>query len=120
MLDNIVHYADPHIRITMLSRLDLHLNDPLRQAEELVRYVQSTEIDNNAKNLGRDVVNVIEPRKVLQDKAMTRVKATSLELDECTCYMCSEVGHIRPKCLQSKKKVPRHPSSLILATVEVF
>ena len=38
VLDNIVHYADPHMRTTMLSRLDIHRVDPLRQAEELAQF----------------------------------------------------------------------------------
>lgn len=42
VLDNIVHYADPHIRMTMLSRLDMHQIDHIRQAEELAQLVQST------------------------------------------------------------------------------
>ena len=34
-LDKIVHYADPYMRTTMLSRLDINCVDYLRQAEEL-------------------------------------------------------------------------------------
>ena len=61
-LDNIVYYADSHMRTTMLYWLDLNRNDPLRQAEELAQFAQSTKIDTNVKNIGRDVVKVIEPR----------------------------------------------------------
>ena len=35
VLDNIAQYADPHMRTTMLSRLNIHRMDHLRQAEEL-------------------------------------------------------------------------------------
>ena len=45
VLDNIVHYADPHMRTTMLTKLYLHRNDPLRQAQELAQLAQSTEIE---------------------------------------------------------------------------
>lgn len=45
LLDNFVHYADPEMRVTMLSRLNLARADYLRQAEELAHLAQSTEID---------------------------------------------------------------------------
>lgn len=51
VLDNIVHYADPHMRTTTLSRLNIHRVDHLRQAEELAQFAQSTEIGTNAKKL---------------------------------------------------------------------
>ena len=82
VLDKIVHYANPHIRTIMLTKLELPRNDLLRQAEELAQFAQSTEIDSNAKNLWRDVMNVIEPRNFSKDKAKARVKATSLELSK--------------------------------------
>ncbi|KAG2984949.1 hypothetical protein PC118_g8585 [Phytophthora cactorum] len=44
VLDNIVHYADPAMRVSMLSRLNLARTDYLRQAEELAHFAQSTEI----------------------------------------------------------------------------
>ena len=108
VLDNIVHYADPHMRMTMLSRLDMHRTDPLRQAEELAQFAQSTEVDVHAKNLGRDVVNAVEPRKVSQDKVKAKLKTTFTEDEERKCYKCGEVGHIRSRCPHSKKKTSRH------------
>ena len=101
VFDNIVHYVDSHMRTAMLASFDIHRNDPLRQAEELAQFTQSTEVDTDANELGRDVLNVVEPKKVPKDKAKVKVKANSLELDDRTCYMCGEVGHIRTRCLQS-------------------
>ena len=101
MFDNIVQYADPHMRTAMLASFDIHRNDPLRQTEDLAQFTQSTEVDTDANNLERDVVNVVEPKKVPKDKAKAKVKANSLELDDRTCYMCGEAGHIRTRCLQS-------------------
>ena len=63
VLDNIDHYADPTMRRTMLSRLDLHRVDYLRQAEVLAQLAQSTEIDVRVKQFGRDAVNVAESTK---------------------------------------------------------
>ena len=63
VLNNIVYYADPHMQTNMMSRLDMHRTDPLRQAEELAQFAQSTEIDTHAKNLGRNVLNIVELRK---------------------------------------------------------
>uniref|UniRef100_A0AAV1UK35 Uncharacterized protein n=1 Tax=Peronospora matthiolae TaxID=2874970 RepID=A0AAV1UK35_9STRA len=67
MLDNVVQYADPHMRTTMSSRLDIHRTDYLRQAEELAQFAQSTEVDTHSKIFGRDVVNAVEPEKELKD-----------------------------------------------------
>uniref|UniRef100_A0AAV1UTY9 Uncharacterized protein n=1 Tax=Peronospora matthiolae TaxID=2874970 RepID=A0AAV1UTY9_9STRA len=72
VLDNDVHYADPHMRTTMLSRLDIHRTDCMRQAEELTQFAQSTEVDTHSKNFGRDVVNAVEPEKELEDKPKPR------------------------------------------------
>ena len=41
VLDNIVHYADPSMRMTMLSRLNTNRFDFLRQAEELAQVCAS-------------------------------------------------------------------------------
>ena len=63
VLDNIVHYADPTMRTTMLSRLNSSRVGYLRQAEELAQFAQSTKIDVRVKYSGPDVVNVVEPNK---------------------------------------------------------
>ena len=76
VLNDIVHYADPHMRTAV------HRNDSLRQAEELAHLAQSTEIDTHAKNLGRDVVNAVEPRKYPKDTVKEKAKATFKEGDE--------------------------------------
>ena len=58
--DNIVHYADPSMRVSMLARLDLTRIDYLRQAEELAYFAQSTEIELRGNNFGKDVVNTVD------------------------------------------------------------
>ena len=47
--DNIVHYADPAIRVLMFASLNLMRTDYLRQAEELAHFAQSTEIKMREK-----------------------------------------------------------------------
>nr|CCA24596.1 conserved hypothetical protein [Albugo laibachii Nc14] len=59
VLDNAVHYADPTMRVTMLSRLNLARTDYLRQTEELAHFAQSTEIKLKGKKFGRDLVSVV-------------------------------------------------------------
>ena len=49
VLDYIVYYADPTMRTTMLSRLNLNRGDYLLQTEELVHFAQSTELDVRVK-----------------------------------------------------------------------
>ena len=101
VLDNIVHHADPQMRTTMLSRLNIHRMDHLRQAEEFAQFAQSTEVDSHAKNLGRDVVNVMEAPKDVKVKLKPKIQERSYSRD---CYLCGEVGHIRAMCPERKKK----------------
>ena len=81
VLDNIVHYADPQMRTTMLSRLNIHRMDHLRQSEELAQFAQSNEVDTHVNNLGRDVVNVVEaPKDVkVKRKPKSQERSDSLE-----------------------------------------
>nr|CCA17187.1 AlNc14C31G2888 [Albugo laibachii Nc14] len=58
VLDNIVHYADPSMRIFMLSRQNLVRADYLRQEGELDNFAQSMKIELKSRQLARDVVNV--------------------------------------------------------------
>uniref|UniRef100_A0AAV1UJ54 Uncharacterized protein n=1 Tax=Peronospora matthiolae TaxID=2874970 RepID=A0AAV1UJ54_9STRA len=102
VLDNIVHYADPHMRTTMLSRLDIHRTEYLRQAEELAQFAQSTEVHTHSKSFGRDVVNTVEVAQEFKDKHKSRPSLP--RTDTRTCFKCGEVGHIRSRCPKMKKK----------------
>ena len=95
VLDNVVHCADPHMRTTMFSRLDIHRTDYLRQAGELAQFAQSTEVDTHSKNFGRDVVSAVEPEKELKDKPKPR--SSPPRSDSRTCLRCGEVGYIRSR-----------------------
>ena len=46
----------------MLSRLDIHRMDYLRQTKELCQFAQSTEIEARTKQFGREVLNAVDPR----------------------------------------------------------
>ena len=78
-LDKIVHYADPTMRTTMLSRLNLNRGDYLRQAEELEHFAQSTKLEDRVKQLGRDVANVVDSKAYAKNSdqfnLMTMVRA---------------------------------------------
>ncbi|CAI5702802.1 unnamed protein product [Peronospora effusa] len=100
----IVNYADPDMRMTMLSRLDIHRPDFLRQAEELAQFAQQVEIESHVKILGRDVVNAVETRKEPKERVTSRRRRNVEVSDQRACYKCEEVGHIRFKCPQARKK----------------
>lgn len=68
VLDNIFHYADPHMRMTMLSRLAMHRFDPLRQAEELAQFAQSTEVDTDSKKIGAGCGRRCRTKKGIKNK----------------------------------------------------
>jgi len=88
VLDNIVHYAEPAMRVSMLSRLNLSRTDYLRQAEELAHFAQSTEIQLRMKHIGHDVVNDIHEERV----------------DTRKCFGCGKQGHLKAACPSKKKK----------------
>ena len=58
-------------------------------------------MDTHTKNLGRDVVNVIEAPKDVKAKLKPKSQERS---DNRSCYLCGEVGHIRVMCPQQRKK----------------
>lgn len=62
-MDNNVHYAEPTMRVWILSRLDLAGTYYLRQEEELAHFAQLTEIELKGLQFGKDVVNVIQQER---------------------------------------------------------
>ena len=74
----------------------------LRQAEELAQFAQSTEVDTHAKNLGRDVVNVVEAPKDIKGKP--KLNKFLERSDSRRCFLRGEAGHIRIICPQGKEK----------------
>jgi hypothetical protein len=88
MLDNIVHYAEPGMRVSMLLRLNLSRTDYLRQAEELAHFAQSTEIQLRMKHIGHNVVNGIHEERV----------------DTRKCFGCGKQGHLKAACPSKMKK----------------
>ena len=94
--DNIVHYADPSMRVSMLARLNLTRIDYLRQAEELAHFAQSTEIELRGKNIGKDVVNTVENGRRVYPK--TRTHNRKDRRDMRTCYKCGKPGHLKIAC----------------------
>ena len=75
----IIHYADLWMRVPMLAYQNLTRVDYLRQAEELARFLQLTEMELRKKHIGKDVVNIV--RNV-------REKAQNVRKDLRKCYSC--------------------------------
>ena len=94
--DNIVHYADPSMRVSMLARLNLTRIDYLRQAEELAHFSQSTEIELHGKIIGKDVVNTVDNGRRSNHK--TRTHNRKDRRDMRTCYKCGKPGHLKIAC----------------------
>lgn len=99
VLDNIVHYADPSMRMTMLSRLDIHRIDYLRRAEELAHFARSTEIEVRDRNFGRDVVNTVESRTKVEGQPKKGVAERASK----KCFKCGHKGHVKASCPRVKK-----------------
>ena len=104
VLQGIVNYADPSMRMTILSRMYIHRPDSLRQAEDLAQFAQQVEPESYAKNLGRDVVNAVETRKDPKERVASKTRRNLNDRDNLTCYGCGEVGHIRARCPKAKNK----------------
>ncbi|OWY98308.1 Integrase, catalytic core protein [Phytophthora megakarya] len=90
VLENVVKYADPDLKIGMMAKYDPTRPDPLQQASELEVWAQALKDEENIpKRVGKDTVNVVtDYRKV----------------DSRKCYKCNAVGHIRRYCPEQKKK----------------
>ena len=101
--DNILHYADPSLRVSMLARLNLTRIDYLRQAEELAHYAQSTEIEMRGKNIGKDVVNTVDNRRRSYHKI--QIYNRKYRRDVRTCYKCGNPGHLKIACPEGSAEI---------------
>lgn len=97
--DNIVHYADPSMRVSMLARLKFMRIDYLRQAEELAHFAQSTEIELRGKHIGKDVVNTLHNER--RDARKVRVDGRKDRQFARKCYKCGKPGHLKAACPES-------------------
>ncbi|KAG2810055.1 hypothetical protein PC129_g7438 [Phytophthora cactorum] len=100
VLDNILHYADPAMRVSMLWRLNLARTDYLRQAEELVHFAQSTKIELRGKQLGRVVVN-------------------DGQADNRKCFKRGKPGHLKATCPNKKQEWSEGGDADFVLTVDV-
>lgn len=98
LLENIVRYAEPAMRISMLLRLSLTPTEKLRQDEELAHFAQSTEVGTQGKQLGRELVNMVKNGRP----------------NERTCYKCRKTGHIKATCPEEKGRTARQDTDLFL------
>ena len=100
--DNIVHYADPSMRVSMLASLNLTRIDYLRQAEELAHFAQSTEIELR----GRISDRMGSIPSTMGTEAITRIKHTIARTVEMrTCYKWGKPGHLKIACLEGSAEI---------------
>ncbi|KAJ0392444.1 hypothetical protein ATCC90586_011206 [Pythium insidiosum] len=89
VVENIVKYAAPHMKIALMVRYQPHRTDYLTHAQELVAWAQEIEDDTKAANkMGRDTVNAVG-------------EATT---DARKCFNCGNRGHIARLCPYPKKE----------------
>lgn len=83
VLENIVKYADPDLRHSLMAKCDITRPDPLQQANELVVWAQTMSDEDRAMNhVGRDVVNAVS-----ETQEETR-----------RCHKCKKVKHLKKNC----------------------
>uniref|UniRef100_A0AAV1UHJ8 Uncharacterized protein n=1 Tax=Peronospora matthiolae TaxID=2874970 RepID=A0AAV1UHJ8_9STRA len=94
--DNIVHYADPNVRVSILARFSRTRIDYLQQAEELAHFAQSTEVELRGKNIRKDEVDTVDNGRRAYPK--TRTYNRKDRRDMRTCYNCGKPGHLKRAC----------------------
>ncbi|KAE9242449.1 hypothetical protein PF004_g6586 [Phytophthora fragariae] len=89
VLENVVKYADPELKLAMMAKHDPARPDPLQQASELVNWAQSlADEEKPNKAMGRE----------------TAKETVSAMTDDRACFKCGKTGHIRRDCPLRQKK----------------
>ncbi|KAE9221933.1 hypothetical protein PF005_g6922 [Phytophthora fragariae] len=89
VLENVVKYADPELKLAMMAKYDPARPDPLQQASELVNWAQSlADEEKPNKAMGRE----------------TAKETVSAMTDDRACFKCGKTGHIRRDCPLRQKK----------------
>ncbi|CAH0513265.1 unnamed protein product [Peronospora belbahrii] len=91
--DNIVHYADPNVRVSILARFSRTRIDYLQQAEELAHFAQSTEVELRGKNIRKDEVDTVDNGRRAYHKNPTGNRKD--HRDVYTYYKCGKPGHLK-------------------------
>ncbi|POM63071.1 hypothetical protein PHPALM_27692, partial [Phytophthora palmivora] len=100
VLENVVKYADPELKLAMMAKYDPARSDPLQQASELVNWAQSlADEEKPNKAMGRD----------------TAKETVSAITDDRGCFKCGKTGHFRRDCpLRQKEEWRLSPQDWIL------
>ena len=104
----------------MLSGVEMHRIDPLRQAEEmLAQFAQSTEIDTHVKKLGRDVVNAVDPWKDPKDTVKAKAKLASRKVTNANITSVEKMGTSDQGALTPRRRLQERTLPLRLVMVVV-
>ncbi|OWZ02905.1 hypothetical protein PHMEG_00025456 [Phytophthora megakarya] len=80
VLDSIVQYAVPSMKVVLMAKVDGTRMDHLQHAEEIAHFAQSWERNVKAKGLGKQFVSAVSDGKQKETRR---------------CHECGEVGHLR-------------------------
>ena len=83
VLENVVKYANPDLRIELMSKCDLSRPDPIQHANELAVYAHELEAEYHKKS---------------KPKVNTVNSLSEPEHETRTCHSCGAVGHLARHC----------------------
>uniref|UniRef100_M4BE92 RxLR effector candidate protein n=1 Tax=Hyaloperonospora arabidopsidis (strain Emoy2) TaxID=559515 RepID=M4BE92_HYAAE len=105
VVENIVKYAAPHLKIAMMVRYQPSRMHYLTHEQELIAWAQEIEDDGKVIKMMKGIVSAVVHRKI----------QGHYQGDDRKCFNYSKRGHLSRRCYQSRKDDGRWKANFVLA-----